>query len=653
MELPPAKQWKDFYSHHATKLGTSIMSTQVLVGRSIPDQFQIQSISNLTSEKVSVICYYSKASNSICFLHKASNLAGGVLFESKVVALSGFGEQAFPIVLGNDSISSEFEEVVPTLDSLIQMESIEDIKNLEVEDTDEDTLKSLPFMILPPFLWPTAAGIENRSPANVLLTVSTRISDHFSEIEQSVDFTLFQLQVSCKRLLQFLWLAVHSDLTPLVLIPPEGDKEISHWSEFCHLDCLQKQQRYLSPLPPAPPSHHVQNPTESIATSNLIFQNSLNQIAKLAPESNKKKGFEKLHASTRNMILQASSSDGELKAGAPCEDCVEFFQAPSHGDAKRSFIKSLRFSSNCRVNVSAGVIINLYNGNFARSYEDSPSNFSPFSFPKKPFSASNGEKESLMLQLKEMSGEGLSLSDINGALSQTLEVPKQVEYMKYNIKHFLAASRFFFSKRSILPRHLNIVLDHIESNFEVYESLQFYNKYFAAEFLFSIDTRTQLWLNQCEAAEDREEVDDSLVDFSDDLNDILRRKFKMAIPQTMKEIIDGFSEVDHSVPPPNKKKKPNQNHGNEQPSERVINKGSIQEWLADDNQHYQKAFRHNPALLNRPEWNENAKMCHRWHSKGYCFDNCSNKASHVPSDSVTQNLKDKYCSWVKPILSKK
>ena len=118
--------------------------------------------------------------------------------------MSGFGEQAFPIVLGNDSISSEFEEVVPTLNSLIQMESIEDIKNLEVEDTDEDTLKSLPFMILPPFLWPTAAGIENRSPANVLLTVSTRISDHFSEIEQSVDFTLFQLQVSCKRLLQFL-----------------------------------------------------------------------------------------------------------------------------------------------------------------------------------------------------------------------------------------------------------------------------------------------------------------------------------------------------------------------------------------------------------------------------------------------------------------
>ena len=64
----------------------------------------------------------------------------------------------------------------------------------------------------------------------------------------------------------------------------------------------------------------------------------------------------------------------------------------------------------------------------------------------------------------------------------------------------------------------------------VYESIQHQNKQFVAEFLYSIDTRIQIWLNQCKAACDREEVNDNLINFSDDLDKVLLCNFSVILP---------------------------------------------------------------------------------------------------------------------------
>lgn len=165
------------------------MSLQILCRHSIPNQFQIQSISNLISEKVSVIFCFLKASKTMCFFDNTINLAGGVLFESKIlVRLSSFGNQTFQIVIGNNSIIVKFEENTPTHDSLIQMESINNIKNLVEDDTEGERMKSLPFMILPPFIWKPVTEFEDWLPAVVLLIVLTRITDHFSAIKLIVNF---------------------------------------------------------------------------------------------------------------------------------------------------------------------------------------------------------------------------------------------------------------------------------------------------------------------------------------------------------------------------------------------------------------------------------------------------------------------------------
>ena len=76
------------------------------------------------------------------------------------------------------------------------------------------------------------------------------------------------------------------------------------------------------------------------------------------------------------------------------------------------------------------------------------------------------------------------------------------------------------------------------------------------------------------------------------------------------------------------------------------NPSTVQCWIIPDEK-YASKIRHNAAAMKkRPKLN-GSFMCHRWHSKGYCFLDCNNKASHVPSDTVQDPVKEKYTAWVK------
>ena len=54
---------------------------------------------------------------------------------------------------------------------------------------------------------------------------------------------------------------------------------------------------------------------------------------------------------------------------------------------------------------------------------------------------------------------------------------------------------------------------------------------------------------------------------------------------------------------------------------------------------------------HRIEWNKNSKMCPRFHSKFYCFDDCSNKDSHVQKSEVPDAMDAKYKRFLKKCRS--
>ena len=56
-------------------------------------------------------------------------------------------------------------------------------------------------------------------------------------------------------------------------------------------------------------------------------------------------------------------------------------------------------------------------------------------------------------------------------------------------------------------------------------------------------------------------------------------------------------------------------------------------------------------LDHRIEWNKISKMCPRFHSKFYCFDDCKNRESHVPKSEVSATMDAKYKRFLKKCRS--
>ena len=71
----------------------------------------------------------------------------------------------------------------------------------------------------------------------------------------------------------------------------------------------------------------------------------------------------------------------------------------------------------------------------------------------------------------------------------------------------------------------------------------------------------------------------------------------------------------------------------------------IASWLAPNRKAYQEQFA-GKNLGARPKLNGKV-MCQRFHSKGYCFDNCFIKASHVPSKDLDDKTQLAYLDYCK------
>ena len=70
---------------------------------------------------------------------------------------------------------------------------------------------------------------------------------------------------------------------------------------------------------------------------------------------------------------------------------------------------------------------------------------------------------------------------------------------------------------------------------------------------------------------------------------------------------------------------------------RILNEGKIQEWIKADDV-YKKYIRSCIYLNERPKVN-NSPICHRFHSRGYCFENYNNISSHIDNDKLDDKTK--------------
>jgi hypothetical protein len=146
-------------------------------------------------------------------------------------------------------------------------------------------------------------------------------------------------------------------------------------------------------------------------------------------------------------------------------------------------------------------------------------------------------------------------------------------------------------------------------------------------------------MRSLESAADRYDVDDSLVDFNGVVNDVLDGRLLLTLPPCF---VSPPDETDPSNQGGGKgrrgkgKKRKAQGENEDPPKDN--------RYITNDDQHPELAMRETDSweklckdASERPKWDDNDKtslMCLRFHARGYCFDDCKQRASHVTKDKI-------------------
>ena len=229
--------------------------------------------------------------------------------------------------------------------------------------------------------------------------------------------------------------------------------------------------------------------------------------------------------------------------------------------------------------------------------------------------------------------------------------PSNYTQMKDQLMIFREVTKIFFGSESKLPESLKEVCKVIVSNASCLKYKCKDDKLLPAKIFFGIDEEIQRWLEQCELANDREEVDDSILEnLSTIIHDVLRSRFNVTLPKAFK-LEQSKPAEDESTPTagPSASKKRKLSDDNKK-GNRVVNEDPDEELKLKDDEDWKSVFCGTKKASHRVAWNNNGcKMCPRWHSRHWCFDNCNHKESHVPKSQVSAENKADYKKYLEKI----
>jgi hypothetical protein len=230
--------------------------------------------------------------------------------------------------------------------------------------------------------------------------------------------------------------------------------------------------------------------------------------------------------------------------------------------------------------------------------------------------------------------------------------------LKEQLNMFLVATKIFFGGLSVGSQCFGVLLNminHHKSTFKAKESL---DEQFVAKFLFAVDTRNQLWLKECKSEKNRDEVDDSIIDFRSLISQVILGSFHMSLPPTFQmknpnENKTGPGGGDKRRGLNEDKRGGDRKKGRGNDEKRAVVKNLFphseicmlvnETWAGDF------AGKCNDA---RPIWNERCKCCPRWFLQKYCFEDCQNAESHVEAEKVTPTILQQMLSWIKACRKK-
>jgi hypothetical protein len=597
----------------------------------------------LVEDPETVVMAYVPPTKSILLLHHVTKLGGTRLNrDTHYVGLSGFGHSASPVLLTENSLRANVSVDTPTPTRLMALTTADQLATTSAPNNNGPRFENRTYMILPPFLANIFIAKTDLRPEQLFIDALSAIHE-FDTAYASIT-SMPKAADACKSYLQFLWACVQNEVNPLEMYPSTASNIVS-WCEDLH------SKHIVSPVIPSdsPAGPVFGGPSDATMAdltktlSEQIQEMEKSRASRELSSSEKKTSFSSLFDSTQTMILNASSSNGMVASTAPSADATAFFKLSNVAKARIWLDKKLESEYSCHVGVNPAMVTNIYSGNFLRSRSDTPSNFSIFSLMKPVSNHSMSERECMMLNLKLTHGKGVSDDDLATWTKQAIRICTDIPEALHALRNTRCCAAIFFKATSKIVESIKSWEKHIQSNLIAYEDRAASNPQFLAMLIYAVDTRLYLWLKSCENAsiDQRDIVDDSLINFTQMQSHILTGNFyqelpsciRQASPKGRKTPTTGHESDDDGGKQPSKKRRgteqgKSQNGSGEQ--ERINNPEPVQAWKVDYETYKSKFAGKN--LKKRVKWGD-CYMCVRYFTVGYCFENCFNIATHVAKQS--------------------
>lgn len=659
-----ATNWADYFtSRMDNEKGNQ--NTTIYSSAWAPSISSATKLSLLTNDPDTII-FGADAEGTIIPLHSFANIGGSLLRpDDKFVCLIGSGQGGIAVIVAANSATADCTFISPPHDIIITKKTTSELN--AIPDPGSDTTNGgteyhgCATFLPAPWLVESILHSKSNDPWELILTATASATAFDNEHEEDPIY-LSTASSHLQEFAQWAWGVKMRKVPRIDYHLDLADPSLETFHRERHARCIvpanfQPNPGPLPVLPPGPPP--IFAPGTAPTTNEAILQQLTASISRqsdeaktqnelltrqfehnLDKEEKKKDRFKKLHSSTKQLILFASAEDAEDVPTEVTESCKRFINSETVGIAEQELNLQFKNLGLQDAAFSPGLTQALHSGKFPWADKSTPSNFSPFSFFEvEPLAIAEQQNRHLILHLVETQGKGKTLDEIKASNKQEVKAPTTYLELVHQLTFFAGACSIFFGENSIPCQAITALVALVERNRHILKTREADRK-FMSQFLFAVDTRFQLWLDECMSLTCRTQVDDSMLNFTQLIENVRFGTFFVQLPSTF---IDATAASDSKTGNggTNSKKRSAEDKDEDKTSgkkkkrksSKVDNPSQPDSCKLQTGETWATHFA-NKGFNDRVDWNGECKMCPRWFIHGFCFADCTNKDSHVKSDEV-------------------
>jgi hypothetical protein len=236
-----------------------------------------------------------------------------------------------------------------------------------------------------------------------------------------------------------------------------------------------------------------------------------------------------MHPSILNMIWMASAMEPD-HISKFCNSFKSFYNSKNQGYADLELHNQFEDKALHNMGFAEGTILALWLGLLKRSNSTAPSNCTPFTFKElTPINMNQKLRSLIITMINQKGGLSQSLDKIKAKVKQGIATPSDYHEMVFQLKAFLALMEILFGNKIIITEKIREFVQLMEQNSIYYKGCLCNKELFPTKVLWMVCCRFQHSLACCQKADNREEVDNSLLNFAPDHRDIMMGSFNVTL----------------------------------------------------------------------------------------------------------------------------